>query len=131
LLEVARRIVVAFSCAARDRSRAINHWQGSHERQLVSSLNLLLPSTESKASARATCGARLIATAGIADAILGNVGTMVSFQVRRYGRGDSREDSILEFSIEDLVNLPNYQIYLKLMIDRAVRPKHRLRAIDY
>jgi hypothetical protein len=54
------------------------------------------------------------------DAILGNAGTIISF---RLGLQDAE---ILEkefqpiFSSEDLVNLPNFHIYLKLMIDGAV-----------
>ncbi len=53
-------------------------------------------------------------------AILGNVGTMISFRV---GVDDAE---ILEkefrpvFGLEDLVNLPNYSIYLKMMIDGRV-----------
>jgi len=56
----------------------------------------------------------------IKDAILGNTGTIISF---RLGVTDAE---ILEkefnpvFSSEDLVNLPNFHIYLKLMIDGVV-----------
>lgn len=53
----------------------------------------------------------------VADAVFGNVGSMVTFRV---GAGDAE---ILEkeysptFLIEDIVNLPKFQIFLKLMID--------------
>src|SRR5216683_39314 len=56
----------------------------------------------------------------VRDAILGNVGTFVSF---RLGLADAE---ILEKEFEpaiqalDLVSLPNYQIYLKIMIDGVV-----------
>lgn len=56
----------------------------------------------------------------VRDAILGNVGTIVSF---RLGLNDAE---ILEkefypvFSAKDLLNLPNYHIYLRLMIDGVV-----------
>ena len=53
----------------------------------------------------------------VRDAVFGNVGTMVSFRV---GAADA-EDLELEFTPEflqnDLINLPNYNIYIKLMID--------------
>jgi hypothetical protein len=51
-------------------------------------------------------------------AILGNVGTLVSFRV---GAEDARylaQEFYPVFSQDHLVNLPAYNIYLKLMIDR-------------
>ncbi len=53
----------------------------------------------------------------IREAILGNVGTLVSF---RLGAEDAKylsEEFYPVFSRDDLVNLPAYEIYLKLMID--------------
>ncbi|MCA9840351.1 MAG: type IV secretory system conjugative DNA transfer family protein, partial [Trueperaceae bacterium] len=50
-------------------------------------------------------------------AIIGNVGTTICFRV---GEEDAREFSRLmypTFNAEDLLNLPAYHIYLKLMID--------------
>ncbi len=56
-------------------------------------------------------------TTAVRDAVFGNVGTIVSFRV---GAADA-EFLELEFTPEflqnDLINLPNYSIYLKLMID--------------
>lgn len=53
----------------------------------------------------------------VRDAVFGNVGTMLVFRV---GAGDA-EYLETEFSPEflpaDLINLPNYHIYLKLMVD--------------
>ncbi len=53
----------------------------------------------------------------IKSAVLGNVGTIISFRI-------GTEDSMLmakemypDFDVEDFINLPNYKIYLKLMID--------------
>jgi len=53
----------------------------------------------------------------IKSAVLGNAGTIISFRI-------GTEDAILmakemypEFDVEDFINLPNYKIYLKLMID--------------
>lgn len=56
----------------------------------------------------------------IRDAILGNAGTIVSF---RLGVPDAEilaKEFYPEFSVEDLIGLPNYHIYLKLMIDGRV-----------
>jgi type IV secretory pathway TraG/TraD family ATPase VirD4 len=53
----------------------------------------------------------------IKDAILGNVGTIISF---RLGANDAEElarEFLPEIGLADLVRLPNYQIYLKMMID--------------
>jgi hypothetical protein len=58
----------------------------------------------------------------ILDAVLGNVGTVISF---RLGPADAAFIS-KEFSPKldafDFMNLPNYSIYLRLMIDGTVSP---------
>src|SRR5439155_16477838 len=56
----------------------------------------------------------------VRDAILGNVGTIISF---RLGLADAEllaKEFYPTFSEKDLINLPNYHIYLKLMIDGVV-----------
>ena len=56
----------------------------------------------------------------VRDAILGNVGTMISFRI---GLSDAlllEKEFYPEFHASDLVALPNYHIYLKLMIDGVV-----------
>jgi hypothetical protein len=56
----------------------------------------------------------------VQDAILGNVGTAVSF---RLGVPDAEilaKEFYPEFSMGDVISLPNYHIYLKLMIDGMV-----------
>lgn len=53
----------------------------------------------------------------VREAVLGNAGTIISF---RLGAKDARymaEELQPVFSQEDLIYLPNYDIYLKLMID--------------
>ncbi|KAA3621017.1 MAG: type IV secretory system conjugative DNA transfer family protein [Bacteroidetes bacterium] len=53
----------------------------------------------------------------IKRAVLGNVGTIISFRI---GTEDARymsKEMYPEFDVEDFLNLPNYKIYLKLMID--------------
>ncbi|MBS1683203.1 MAG: type IV secretion system DNA-binding domain-containing protein [Bacteroidetes bacterium] len=55
----------------------------------------------------------------IRRAILGNAGTIIAFRV---GTEDSlflSKEMFPEFGIEDFINLPNYYIYLKLMINGA------------
>jgi hypothetical protein len=56
----------------------------------------------------------------VRDAVLGNVGTLVAFRV---GGEDARileREFLPEFSAEDLASLPNYSIYLKLMVNGVV-----------
>jgi type IV secretory pathway TraG/TraD family ATPase VirD4 len=56
----------------------------------------------------------------VRDAILGNVGTIISF---RLGLADAEilaKELWPEFSGEDLVRLPNYNVYVKLMVNGAV-----------
>lgn len=53
----------------------------------------------------------------VADAVFGNVGTIISFRI---GGGDAEmlaKEFTPVFLEEDLVNLPKFQIFLKLMID--------------
>jgi CxxC-x17-CxxC domain-containing protein len=52
----------------------------------------------------------------IRDAIFGNVGTMVIFRVGATDAEFLEPEFEPEFTIMDIVNLPNYHIYLKLMV---------------
>jgi hypothetical protein len=51
------------------------------------------------------------------DAIFGNVGTMISFRIGAVDAELIAQEFYPEFSISDFTNLPNFNIYLKLMID--------------
>lgn len=51
------------------------------------------------------------------DSIFGNVGTMIVFRVGADDADFLEKEFSPEFTPEDIVNLPNYKIYLKLMID--------------
>ncbi len=53
-------------------------------------------------------------------AILGNVGSTIAFRVGAEDAEILEKEFHPEFSATDLVNLPNYSIYLKLMVDGAV-----------
>lgn len=50
-------------------------------------------------------------------AVIGNVGTMITFRVGSTDAEILAKEFVPTFTEEDLVNLPKYQIYLKLMID--------------
>ncbi|MBX4189044.1 type IV secretion system DNA-binding domain-containing protein [Candidatus Parcubacteria bacterium] len=50
-------------------------------------------------------------------AVFGNVGTMITFRVGAYDAEVLEKEFAPVFTMEDLVNLGSYQIYLKLMID--------------
>ncbi len=53
----------------------------------------------------------------VRDAIFGNVGTMIVFRVGAADAEFLEPEFEPEFVIQDIVNLPNYHIYLKLMVD--------------
>ena len=56
-------------------------------------------------------------TSDVKDAVFGNVGTIVSFRIGAADADFLEKEFSPEFSAQDLVNLENYNIYLKLMID--------------
>jgi len=56
----------------------------------------------------------------VRDAILGNAGTIISFRLGVTDAEVLSREFHPEFSLQDLIGLPNYRIYLKLMIDGAV-----------
>ncbi|MBI5732932.1 type IV secretion system DNA-binding domain-containing protein [Candidatus Jorgensenbacteria bacterium] len=53
----------------------------------------------------------------VRDAVFGNVGTMLVFRVGAADAEFLEPEFEPEFVIQDIVNLPNYHIYLKLMVD--------------
>lgn len=67
----------------------------------------------------------------IREAILGNVGTLISF---RLGPNDARyiaREFSQVFSEEDIVHLPKYHMYLKLMIDGAPSKPFSAESVRY
>jgi hypothetical protein len=58
----------------------------------------------------------------IRDAILGNVGTIIVFRVGATDAEILAPEFHPYFSVTDFTNLPNYQIYLKMMIDGKISP---------
>ena len=55
----------------------------------------------------------------VRDAVLGNVGTLISFRVGPHGATLLAREFVQRFEPIDLMNLPNHHIYLRLMIDGA------------
>lgn len=55
----------------------------------------------------------------VRDAVIGNAGTLISFRLGGHDAPVIAREFLPKFSSEDLVKLPNYEIYLKLMIDGA------------
>ncbi|MFA5130849.1 MAG: CxxC-x17-CxxC domain-containing protein [Patescibacteria group bacterium] len=53
----------------------------------------------------------------VKPAVFGNVGTMVVFRVGAADAEELEKEFLPTFTEEDLVNLPKYEMYLKLMID--------------
>jgi hypothetical protein len=59
----------------------------------------------------------------IKSAVLGNAGSIISFRIGTEDAMLMAKEMYPEFDVEDFINLPNYKIYLKLMIDgRPSRP---------
>ena len=55
----------------------------------------------------------------IRHAVLGNAATLISFRVGPDDAGILAKEFQPKFEFQDLLNLPNHSIYLKLMIDGA------------
>ncbi len=53
----------------------------------------------------------------VRDAVFGNVGTMIVFRVGADDAEFLEKEFEPEFTPQDIVNLPNFKVYLKLMID--------------
>ncbi|MEX1123906.1 MAG: type IV secretion system DNA-binding domain-containing protein [Patescibacteria group bacterium] len=58
----------------------------------------------------------------VANAVFGNVGTMISFRVGASDAEVLRKEYEPIFEVNDLVNLPNRQIYIKMAIDGVTVP---------
>ncbi len=56
----------------------------------------------------------------VLDAILGNAGTLISFRLGLVDAEVLEKEFYPVFSARDFISLPNYQIYLKLMVDGVV-----------
>jgi CxxC-x17-CxxC domain-containing protein len=63
--------------------------------------------------------AQLVTESGsmVRDAVFGNVGTMIVFRVGADDAEFLEKEFDPEFTPQDIVNLPNYKVYIRLMID--------------
>ncbi|MEZ4156707.1 MAG: type IV secretion system DNA-binding domain-containing protein [Candidatus Paceibacterota bacterium] len=57
----------------------------------------------------------------VRDAVFGNAGTLITFRVGASDAEFLEKEFSPEFDIQDIVNLPNYHIYLRLMVDGVSR----------
>ena len=53
----------------------------------------------------------------VRDAVFGNVGTLVTFRIGAEDAEHLEKELYPEFTAADLVNLPKYNVYVKLMVD--------------
>ncbi len=53
----------------------------------------------------------------IQNAVIGNIGTLISFRTGSNDAAFMAKEMFPEFEVNDFINLPNYKIYLRLMID--------------
>ena len=53
----------------------------------------------------------------IRDAVLGNAGTLMTLRVGAHDAGILARELAPTFELEDLLRLPNFNVFLKLMID--------------
>ena len=65
----------------------------------------------------------------VRDAILGNAGTIISFRLGLVDAEILEKEFYPEFSATELVNLPNYRVYLKLVVDGAMSRPFSARTI--
>ncbi|OHA17018.1 MAG: hypothetical protein A3C79_01915 [Candidatus Taylorbacteria bacterium RIFCSPHIGHO2_02_FULL_45_28] len=66
----------------------------------------------------------------VKPAVFGNVGTMITFRVGATDAEALEQEFAPVFTIEDLVNMGAYQIYLKLMIDGLSSAPFSARTLD-
>jgi hypothetical protein len=69
--------------------------------------------------------------ADIRHAVLGNASTLISFRVGPEDAGILAREFQPKFDVEDLFNLGNHYIYLKLMIDGAPSQPFSAQALNY
>ncbi|HRG68383.1 MAG TPA: type IV secretion system DNA-binding domain-containing protein [Saprospiraceae bacterium] len=65
----------------------------------------------------------------IKSAVLGNAGTIISFRIGTEDAMLMAKEMYPEFDVEDFINLPNYKIYLKLLIEG--KPSRPFSAVTY
>lgn len=66
----------------------------------------------------------------IRSAVIGNTGTLMSFRVGAEDAPFFAREFQPKFGVEDLINLPNHDLYLKLMIDGTPSPPFSAMTLD-
>jgi hypothetical protein len=56
----------------------------------------------------------------IKDAVLGNAGTIIIFRIGANDAEIFAQEFAPQFKVTDFTNLPNYHIYLKMMVDGKI-----------
>jgi hypothetical protein len=56
----------------------------------------------------------------IRDAVLGNAGTLISFRLSAHDAGYVARELAPRLTEEDIIRLPNHNVYVKLMIEGEV-----------
>lgn len=67
----------------------------------------------------------------VRDAILGNAGTIFWFRLGVTDAEILAKGFYPEFSVEDLIGLPNYHVYLKLLINGAVSKAFSAETVEF
>ena len=67
---------------------------------------------------------------GIRHAVLGNAGTVISFRVGPEDAMYLAQEFQPNFGTGDLINLPNRNVYLKLMIDGTPSPPFSAQTLE-
>jgi len=67
----------------------------------------------------------------VRHAVLGNAGTLISFRVGPEDASLLAKEFQPTFDVEDLINLPNYDLYLRLMIDGMPSRPFSARAVKF
>jgi len=62
----------------------------------------------------------------VRDAVVGNVGTLISFRVSADDAGYLAREFAPVFEAQDIVDLPNYDVCMRLMIDGGGKCRYRL-----
>ncbi len=67
----------------------------------------------------------------IRSAVLGNAGTLIAFRVGAEDAPYLAKEFQPKFDVEDLINLPNYNMYIRLMIDGTPSTPFSAQTISY
>ena len=97
-----------------------HHWLYLDEFQSFTTLSMASMFSEIRKMTIGICAAHQFLhqlEPDIQHAVLGNAGTMISFRVGAEDAAFLAKEIQPAFSVTDLINLPNYDMYLKLMID--------------